>query len=325
MSTLTPSEIRSKFGQLFCKRLITMVDEVSQTVEIIEECSAKGPVEWDAVNRLRAGGVVQRAWTEGTTLHLIAKIGEVPVSFGPSSKELGGQAIEAVEINGDKVSTRWVGIAGAGLGVAACLPQGEGVIQANYPTEEDLTKVGGTRVNRVTIITPKTQKVVVGLDDTDEKEKGATWVLGLKAARSVHGKTGVEFLAHKLVQLYPGVSWKTTNCVSTALTFAARQKEQLVAEFRKSLETGIFSPNASMAVKVGIGVPEDLRVYGRSAKRRILTYEEAVDVAYRTGVELIPITGNRGSIGALAAVACADMGIEAAALAEDLALFKVSI
>lgn len=324
MSTLTPSEVRSKFGQLFCRRFITMVDETNRMVEIIEECSAKGPVEWDAVNRLRAGGVVRKAWTEGTTLHLIAGIGEVPVSFGPSSKELGGQALEAVEIKGNLVSTTWVGIAGAGLGIAACLPQGEGVIQAHYPTEDDLTKVGGTRVNRVTLVTPKAQKVVVGLDDTDEKEKGATWALGLKAARSLDGKSGVEFLAHRIIQLYPGVSWKTTNCVSTALIFAAREKEQLVAELRRSLETGIFSQNASMAVKVGISVPLALIAYGKQAKRRILTYEEAVDVANRTGVELIPITGNRGSIGALAAVACADMGIEAAALADDSGLFKVS-
>ena len=51
---LKPEEIKQKFGQYFCRGIYTLVDEKNGVAQIIEECSAKGPVEWDAVNRKRA-------------------------------------------------------------------------------------------------------------------------------------------------------------------------------------------------------------------------------------------------------------------------------
>jgi len=36
---------------------------------------------------------------------------------------------------------------------------------------------GGSKVGRAAVITPKLEKVVIGIDDTDTREKGATWTL----------------------------------------------------------------------------------------------------------------------------------------------------
>ena len=57
---LTPDQVIEKYGKLFCKGIYTMVDEENGVATIIEECSAKGPVEWDAANRRRAGGASDR-------------------------------------------------------------------------------------------------------------------------------------------------------------------------------------------------------------------------------------------------------------------------
>ena len=51
-------------------------------------------------------------------------LGTYPVNFGAASGDIGGQALESVEVAGDEVVTSWAGIAGAGVGVAACLPAG---------------------------------------------------------------------------------------------------------------------------------------------------------------------------------------------------------
>jgi len=105
----------------------------------------EGPVEWDLVNRLKAGGVAHEGWVEGTTLFLRAKVGRSEVKFGPADLERGGQALEAVEVRGDEIHTSWCGVAGAELGIAACLPQAHGVIRAEYLREEDIEKIGGSQ------------------------------------------------------------------------------------------------------------------------------------------------------------------------------------
>ncbi len=102
-----------------------------------------------------------------------------------------------------RVITSWAGIAGAGVGVAACLPQAPGVIRTEYPSEDDL-KVGGARTNHVRIISPRYEKICIGIDDTDTKTEGATWVMALKCVEACRIE-GVEFLNMRLVQLNPAV------------------------------------------------------------------------------------------------------------------------
>ena len=86
---LTPDQVIEKYGKLFCKGIYTMVDEERGVATIIEECSAKGPVEWDAANRRRAGGRLTDIRVEGTTLIMDAVIGEREVRFGPASQDAG--------------------------------------------------------------------------------------------------------------------------------------------------------------------------------------------------------------------------------------------
>jgi hypothetical protein len=139
-TVLKPDEVSNKYGKLFCKGIFTVVDERNGVAQIIEECVAKGPVEWDAVNRKRAGGAITNIKVEGTTLIMDAVIGEREVRFGPASKDLGGQGLKAVRVEGDRVLTTWVGLAGASVGVGACLPQGPGVIETCYPDDAKIDR-----------------------------------------------------------------------------------------------------------------------------------------------------------------------------------------
>ena len=58
----------------------------------------------------------------------------------------------------------------------------------------------------------------------------------------------------------------------------------------------------SIAVLNGLEVPDKLRSYSESAKKSMLTVEEAEKVAEDVGVELVEVTGSQGKIGALAAL-----------------------
>jgi methanogenesis imperfect marker protein 11 len=310
---LTPDDVKQRFGPLFAKKFLVMVDERAGIAEIIEQCLARGPIEWDAMNRFRAGGVVTGCIVEGTSMTLHAKLGCFPVNFGAAAHDIGGQAIEAVEVSGKEVITSWSGIAGAGVGVAACLPQAPGVLRSEYPTEDDL-KIGGARTNRVLIVSPKYEKVCFGIDDTDTKTEGATWVMALKCAESCRIE-GVEFLNMRLVQLNPKVPQKTTNCVASALNFAVKPENvaELQEYIRKFVEEHTFSNDTGIAYYRGIDFMMDSPVF-KWVKTEIMTIEQAEREAQTLGIEFLDNNARKGRIGALGAVLWGNRGIEAAGL-----------
>jgi methanogenesis imperfect marker protein 11 len=242
-----------------------------------------------------------------------AIIGEREVRFGPASKDLGGQGLRSLKVEGDRVRTTWVGLAGASVGIGACMPQGPGVIEAVYP---DDAKIGGAHRIEVSVVTPKMVRVIYAVDDTDTKEKGASWVLMLKLANSA--PLG-HYLEHKIIQLNPDVPEKTTNCVAVGISFAVEPKDldaltEYVVNF---VRENTFSENTTIAVYQGLVIPEGAKEYGLRAKKEIMKVEDAVKAAEANGIRLIEVTGKRGSIGAVAGIGCFDMGIAAAGLLGD--------
>ena len=313
VQVLRPDEVKQKYGQLFCRGFLTMVDEERGIAQIVEKCISKGPGEWDVVNRKRSGGVIRNIRMDGQTLIMDVDVGEKELKFGPVSEHVGGQGLAALKVEGDRVRTTWYGIAGATVGIGACIPQCPDVIQTEYP---DDFKMGGAYVANVDIITPKTVRVIVGVDDTDTKEKGASWVATLKMGNNCPVGS---FIEHRIIQLNPKVPQKTTNCCATAVSFAVKEEEipALIEYCVDFIKKESFSGDAVMTVFKGLGMPDALKAYGVRAKTEILTEEDAAAAAGKCGVQIISITGTRGMIGAVAAIGCFDMGAEAAGIPED--------
>jgi tRNA(Ile2) C34 agmatinyltransferase TiaS len=80
---------------------------------------------------------------------------------------------------------------------------------------------------------------------------------------------------------------------------------------------GTYSEDTVMAVMTGLKVPEELAKWSWDAKSILYTVDDAVQVAERNGIRIINVTGKKGTIGAVAAVGCFDMGIRAAGVPED--------
>jgi len=313
VEVLTPDEVKTMFGPKFSEGMFTLVDEKAGIAQIIEKCSAKGPVEWDSMNRERAGGVVEDTYVDGTTLVMNTRIGEGKVNFGPATRETGGQALKSLIVKDEEVHTTWLGLAGASVGIGACLPQAPGVIRTEY---KDLKGIGGASEVEVTIVTPKMKRLIIGLDDTDSAEEGASWVLMLDLMKNMpHAHP----LQHKIIQLNPEVPEKTTSCVSIAASFAVEQNKikdaiDFAVDFVKEKT---LSKHTSMAIFIGLQIPREVVDYGMEAKTKIFTWQEAEEIAKENLVRLNVITGNRGKIGALAAIGCFDLGLQAAGLPED--------
>ena len=297
---LTPSEVRKRFGINFCGGFITIVDRERGLVRIVEKCIARGPVEWDHANRIRAGGALKSSRIDGTTLIMDAEIGKSgEVRFGPAAGDVGGQALVKVELDGGEVRTTWRGIAGASMGIGACIPASDDVIHTEYNN----LKLGGANKIEVTIVTPAMSRLIIGIDDTDTAEKGASWVMALKMAQEMPFGN---YLTHKIIQLFPGVPEKTKNCVSIGVSFAVPEGKLQEAKdwLMDFVREETLSKETSVVFHSGLEVPVSLKRYGREAKKRIISLEEAEEFARRIGLEYHNITGRRGIIGAIAAVGC---------------------
>ena len=310
---LRPDEVKAKYGPLFCRGFYRMVDEENGIAQIVEVCSSRGPAEWDIVNRRRTGGIIKDIDLDGQTLIMDVDIGEKELRFGPVSANLGGQGVSSLKVEGDRVRTVWKGLAGASVGIGACIPQCPDVIETVYP---DDFKLGGAHAASVEIVTPKMVRLVIGIDDTDTKDKGATWVVGMKLGRSCpYGK----FIEHKIIQLNPDAPNKTTNCCSTAISFAATEEEiPKIVEFAVDfVRKESYSEDAVVTVYKGLKIPGPLSDFGWSAKTVLYERETAIKVAEENGVQIISVTGMGGVIGAVAAIGCFDMGVRSAGVPSD--------
>lgn len=296
METLTPKDLKEKFKDPWIapyKKVITMVDR--DMVELVEYHPCVAGSEWVVYQYERSSNIVKKAERDGNKHTFLLKMGKSDFNLKASFSAAG---IEEVAVEDDEVKVVHAGLAGAGVGAAMCRGMAEGVKRV------ELYDIGGgSKVGRAAVVTPKLQKVVIGIDDTDTKEEGATWTLANNVGIEL-SKMGFEYINHVIVQLYPHNPNKTQNCVAIALVFAIKpgEREKLIEEACKMLKKHTLSYKTSIAVLDGITVPEKLKEYAMDAKKSMITLEEAEEVGGEIGVEFVEVTGPQGKIGALAAL-----------------------
>ena len=158
------------------------------------------------------------------------------------------------------------------------------------------------------------RKVVIGVDDTDSATKGATFNTALQLASVLYRSSkDYRFLRLTLSLNWPANPAKTTNNASSALVFAVTpgKEEELVRNFERLIRKYTISKETGMVVMNKIRAPEVLKTYARKVKREQVTVSEAFKAAEQAGVRAIPITGERGLIGALSVVGLVDDAEEA--------------
>jgi methanogenesis imperfect marker protein 11 len=156
---------------------------------------------------------------------------------------------------------------------------------------------------------PIWRKVVIGLDDTDSSVKGATFNTALQIASIIdRGLTDVKFMRLTLSLNWPKNPDKTTNNASSALVFAVKpgKEEELVREFQRLAAKYTISKDTGMVIMTKIQAPESLKAYAMKVKTVRVGVSEAYKAAEEAGVRTIPITGERGLIGALSAIGLVD-------------------
>ena len=213
-------------------------------------------------------------------------MGKKPIDLKASINAAGIEEV-AIDEEAKEVKVTHGGLAGAGVGAGMCRGMGEGVKYVDV-----LEVGGGSKEGKATVVTPKYEKLVIGIDD-----------IGLQLKEE-----GFEYLDHIIVQLFPHNPHKTQNCVSIALTFAvmAEDKERLINRLIEILEHDTLSDKTAIAILEGIGIPPKLREYAMATKTGMMDVETAEKLAEELDIPLIAVTGDQGKVGALAALGLHD-------------------
>lgn len=302
MEILKPEQLKEKFNDPWIapyEKVITMAD--GDLVELIEYHPCPSGSNWLLYQYQHSSELIIKAKRDGNKHTYICKTGNIPIDLKASVNAAG---IEEVTVDDEKQEVRVThgGLAGAGVGAGMCRGMGEGVKYV-----ELLEVGGGCKVGKATVVTPKYEKVVIGIDDTDTKDAGATWTMAHNIGLQLQ-EEGFEYLDHIIVQLFPHNPHKTQNCVSIALTFAVMEdkKQELIDRTIEILKKDTLSDKTSVAILEGIGIPKELREYAIATKTGMMDVETAEKLAEELDIPLIAVTGDQGKVGALAALGLHD-------------------
>ena len=279
-------------------QIVAVTDETGEEVELIEFFDCIGGAMWVKQHYARSP-LVRSVRTVGATTRYILSTGSADLALKGSTFPAG---IAAVSVEDDEISITYRGLGGGGVGASICRAGAGGVIRCVSDP------AGGGRLAGSTIWLPRRERLIIGIDDTDTAEEGATWTLAHNIARAVEDERS-RYLSHTIVQLYP-VPYRTKNCVAIACEFATSEPTGLIRCYRDYLEDYTLSDETGMAVWRGFNT-SPLEEFGCRVKRGEVSPDDLAAIDER---RLSIVMDGRGAIGAAAAIPFATRYEEALAL-----------
>ena len=271
------------------KGIYAVADRRNEFVEIMEHSNCYGGSAW-ALYHYSKSPLVIKSRSVGDMMRYLVRVGRSNLELQSSTAAAG---IESVLVNDDEIEITYSGLGGGGVGATTCRACAKGVIRSN------ISESGGGKRASGTIVVPRRERVLVGMDNTDSKEVGATWALAHNIGAAVDSLEH-KYISHTLVQLYP-VPDKTQNCVATVLEFACTQgaKEELLAKIKEGLLKYSVSSETGLVALSDFDA-SSLMEYSRLCRSRMISKELTMETAANNDVEIC-IDG-KGIIGALAAL-----------------------
>lgn len=268
-------------------KIVAVADQDCSRVELIEFFDCVGGAMWSK-HHYSKSPIVKKVRCVGQTMRYLITPGTVDLPLEGSRFPAG---ISSCVIDKSEIAVTYIGMGGGGVGATTCRDTAQGVLRSR--SDES----GGGRIAGSTIWLPRRQRVLIGVDDTDTPEEGATWTLVHNIAKAVEDEHSV-YLSHTIVQLFP-VPYRTKNCVGLVAEFATTDPAGLTDRFHTLLKKYTLSRKTGMAVYTGFSPSEELLAYGRSVKRG----EVEPGLLERLRDEDLKIIMNgRGITGAVAAI-----------------------
>jgi len=267
-------------------RIVGIADENGENVELIEFFDCIGGAMWSRLHYAKSP-LVRSVRNVGPTMRYMLIPGQADLDLMGSAFPAG---ICGVSLEDREIAISYLGMGGGGVGASSCRSFAGGVTRCLTDPS------GGGRTAGSTIWIPRNQRVLIGVDDTDTPDEGATWTLAHNIARTVEDDESC-YLSHTIVQLFP-VEFRTKNCVSIVCEFATTNPGRLIGRFRSLLERYTLSGETGMAAYTGFD-PRELEEFAWEAKRGQVD-PDTIENLGNGSLELV--MKGRGIVGAVAAI-----------------------
>lgn len=254
-------------------------------VELIERFDCIGGAMW-AGHHYKKSPLVESSRVIGSNQRFILRQGCVDLELEGSYFPAG---ISAVEPADKEIGISYIGMGGGGVGASICRASAKGVLRA------DTDPSGGGKVAGTRLWLPRMERVIIGIDDTDTAEEGATWTLAHNISKAVENDHS-RYLSHTIVQLFP-VPYRTKNCVAIACEFATDKPDQLIDSFEELVGKYTLSDDTGLAAFRGFD-PSPLDEFGRAVKDGEVTIDNLEKIRKHLDIRI----EGRGIIGAAAAI-----------------------
>ena len=286
-----------------CRRIFTAVD--GSQIEIYHDCMSSACSAFCGYHHSLTGGSLLRVERDGTVLREFATVGEGKIG---AAGDIGLYPHPAVGVVGVDLDTedgmviqhiRCIG--GPAYSLTDMMSRAEGVCEVTV--QRNGAVVDGF------IKTKALTHLIIGIDDTDSEDGGATFALAIGLLHFLDSRPDVYGIGHRVAMLYPYLPHKTAGNSCSALDVCVPQKEvpELIHEIIRFVSDESASPQWGVAIKQGFIIPSSLRMYGCRTRSSVILLEEAKEVARDHDVY---IEGGIGIIGALAAVSLSGLSTD---------------
>lgn len=284
----------SALPQSACRKIFTTVD--GDQVQIFHECLSGACAAFCGLHHTIAGGALVQVRRDGTLLRECARIGYSDVRIGlyPSS----AVGVVGVERHGDYIDQHIRCIGGPAYSLTDMMARADGICNVRLTKRGEVVE-GVVRTRALT-------HLIIGIDDTDSQEGGATFALALALLQHLGALKGVIPVGHHIVMLNPDVPGRTAgnSCSFIELGIVPGAYDRVVERAVLFVGDESLSGEWGLAVKQGFRIDPSLRSFGDQARRGVVTLATARETAEGNGITL---HGGRGVIGALAAIGLAGL------------------
>jgi len=273
-----------------CHRIFTTTDD--DMVAIYHECRSRGCAAFCAYHHTLAEGALRKTDRDGTLLLEYASLGFQDAHIGLMPSAAVG-VLGVRREDGHIVQTiRCIG--GPAYSLTDMMGMAEGVCDIQLKRKGQLVE-GEVKTMALT-------HLIIGVDDTDTEEGGATFALALGLLQYMGKLDGVIPIGHSVAMLYPHIRECTAgnSCSFIELAVLPAIVKQVMIIATRFVADESLSPDWGVAIKEGFIIPSGLRSFARDARAGEIGESLARKTAGKYGVM---IEGGRGITGALAAVA----------------------
>jgi len=271
-----------------CLKIFTAVD--GQVVEIVHECLSSACAAFCARHHTHTHPAIHTI-REGTVLREFIRMGRYDIKVGlwpcPSV------AITGIWQEGDDIVQQICSFGGPAYSLTDMMGRADGVISVD--TTRCLNSTEGLIRTKALI------HLIIGIDNTDRADEGATFALAIALLDYLSEISGTYPISHHIAMLWQDLPGKTAGNSCSAIELAViPEKADLIQKAAvRFVSDESISDEWGIAIFTGFLVPDPVKKFGSVTRIRYVSVDEARLCANGSDIY---IAGGQGIIGALAAI-----------------------